>query len=332
MIINEIVFVQGGRKDFDYEISFFHTPNVTESIQSCETILIPAWNFNSLSFNIFKKIIDLNKRVILDFTYEMIDPNVVLKLAQYDNLENVEYYCNDRGLDYELEQIPTCLNKGLKLYMSQFFIDNQDEYCPIIKKTSVPQKKFIMYTGKTRPERTLMVALLSYYDLIKYGYVSYFGDNHNLYYKHGKTTDVYELADLKTNIELVEKVKIGLEKLSIPLTIDVNTLSYETSHSKNFLANYYQASDFAIVLETEYDNNFFVTEKTIKCILCNKKFIVFACQGFIKKLKEYYLNKLGIDISHLTDWCDTSYDNEPNKILRAELIINEVIRQIEKGL
>lgn len=331
MILDDSVFVYGGRKDFDYEISFFHVPNITESIESCNIILIPGWTFFSISFDDFKNLLESNKKIILDFTYELIDQNLVARLIKYEYLGNVEYYCNDRGLDYELENVSTCLEKGLKLYKSQFFIDNQHEYYPIFKKLNVLQKKFVMYTGKTRPERTLMVALLSYNNLLDYGYVSYFGDTHNLYYKNEKVIDVYKLEDVKNDNQLYEKVKFGIEKLSIPLTIDVNKLSYETSHSKNFLANYYQASDFAVVLETEYDNNFFVTEKTIKCILCDKKFIVFACQGFVKKLKDYYLNKLGIDISHLTDWCDTSYDNEPNKIRRAELIIEEVKRQIEKG-
>jgi len=331
MILEKKVYVYGGRKDFDFEISFFQTPYVAEAIENCEIILIPAWTFNDISYEVFNNFKVLNKKIIIDFTYEMIDPNVLEKLSTFDSLENVEYYCNDRGLDYEIESISVCKSKGLKLITSQFFIDNQDFYYPIIKKISVPHKNFIMHTGKTRPERTLMVGLLSYYNLLDYGYISYFGDTHNLYSQHGKISHVYDMKEMAGNQTLKEKIKLGLFKTNIPLTIDVNKLSYETSHSKNFLANYYLASDFAIVCETDYDNNFFVTEKTIKCILLDKKFIVFACQGFIKKIKAYYANKMNKDISHLTDWCDISYDEEPNKIRRAELIIEEVKRQIQKG-
>ena len=98
----------------------------------------------------------------------------------------------------------------------------------------------------------------------------------------------------------------------------------ETAHAKNFNGDYYKAVDFCIISESDHENGFFITEKTVKCINLNKKFIAFAAPNYIENLKAYYKDKLNTDISHLTDWCNTSYSKEQNTFKRAEKIIQIV--------
>ena len=47
-------------------------------------------------------------------------------------------------------------------------------------------------------------------------------------------------------------------------------------------------------------------------------------RNYIENLKAYYKDKLNTDISHLTDWCNTSYSKEQNTFKRAEKIIQIV--------
>jgi len=86
-----------------------------------------------------------------------------------------------------------------------------------------------------------------------------------------------------------------------------------------------------IVVESDIrEGMIFITEKTMKCVQQNKKFILFASSGslsFIKNKVKLYLNK---DITHLTDWCDTSYDNIKDKWERLDKIVNIVKDNIEE--
>jgi len=332
IVLNELTYMyERDTRDFNYEISFFYAPNITNNIEQCEVIVITAWNLSSIPLHELKHLMQFNKKLIIDFSYEMIDINVLEKLLSCDtSLSNVEYYCNDRGRDYALDVISICEDKGLKIVKSQFFIDNQQDFIPQIINVHVTPRKFIMYTGKTRPERTFMVGFLSYYNLIEHGYVSYFGETHNLYYSE-KINNVYDLPGVKNNSGLRDIIKTGLDKITIPLKIDTYILDYYKTHSKIFNPIYYNSSEFAVILETDYGDNFFVTEKTIKCIVLNKKFMVLGCVNFVKKLKNYYKNKFNTDISHLTDWCDITYDDEIDFVKRAELIILEVKKQIKEN-
>ena len=73
----------------------------------------------------------------------------------------------------------------------------------------------------------------------------------------------------------------------------------------------------------------FITEKTTKCVQQDKKFILLSSKGMLSKTKNEYQKYHGIDISHLTDWCDTSYDEIDNVWYRIDKIVkimkNELI-------
>lgn len=122
-------------------------------------------------------------------------------------------------------------------------------------------------------------------------------------------------------------IRDELKKMNLPLVADTTHFSYKISHTKEFNAALYNAVDFVIVPETTrctMNGNFFPTEKTIKCINLNKKFIPIASKGFIKNLKKYYKDNFNKDISNLTDWCDTSFDD----IISLEERIKRVVKRV----
>ena len=124
-----------------------------------------------------------------------------------------------------------------------------------------------------------------------------------------------------------------MAKIKLPLTVDQPLLTGELSHSKLFNASLYEAVDFVIVPETGGSlgpwQEFFVTEKTIKCILTNKKFIPVGNQYFLKNLKDYYLTRHNRDISDLVNWYDDSFDSIPTTEKRIEEIVNIVKNTVE---
>ena len=327
MILTEPTFFYGGRKfPFDVTLSFIKSSNIVETVEeaTCVVFDVVTFPFLDTKNGILTDLIKTNKKIILDSTYELLWEPILLKMLEMQNLNNVEYYCIERRPDYAEETISKCIDLGLKIYQSQYFADYQEYFKPLVSDNIIEKKKYVLYTGKTRPERTLLVSLLAQCDLLGYGYVSYFGDDYNEYYKNGKIEHVFDLLQVAENENLKTKVKEGISKLRLPLKIDVEKLSYGTAHSKNFNADYYLASEFAVVCETNYDHDFFITEKTTKSILLNKKFLVYGSLNYVSKLKEYYHRKFNRDISHLTDWCDLSYDSEPNKGKRAELIVEQI--------
>ncbi len=85
-------------------------------------------------------------------------------------------------------------------------------------------------------------------------------------------------------------IRKELKQIQLPIVADDNLFGDNLSHTKDFNAELYDAVDFVVVPETygcTNNDNFFPTEKTIKCILMNKKFIVVGNQYFLKNLKKY---------------------------------------------
>lgn len=331
MIITEKVFAYTYVKQ---DLTFLKITNFVNTISECDIIYIDGYSLiNDISEQVIDVFLKIGKTVIIDHSYELIEHTILDKLSKLDNLSMVNYYCIPRQSDFHADLIDNLVQRGLNLFASQYFADFGHYYIPVLSK-NLPYKDFTLLTGKTKPERTLLVTLLSYHDLIQDGYVSFFGEMAtDSYFSNSKINELYTKSPLITNDSLKEKSLSGLAKLNLPLTLDEPILNAKISHAKNFNANYYLASNFVIVTETSMNNSsiFFVSEKTVKPILLNKKIIVLSHQHFIKNLKEYYRTKFNKDISHLTDWCNLAYDDEADTTTRIEMIVDEVKNQITKN-
>jgi len=84
---------------------------------------------------------------------------------------------------------------------------------------------------------------------------------------------------------------------------------------KNIWSKYY----IEIVAETDCYNGYYFTEKTIKCLLSKKPFILLSGMGAIKNLQD-----MGFKTFH--PYIDETYDLEPDTNKRLELIKKEISR------
>lgn len=305
-----------------FDLSFLNPTNQT-SLADAEVVIM-NWGVDKISDDVFLALIKDNKKIYIDLTYESMEISVLNHLNKFDDLSNFYYHCVPRNPPHQELQlmIEKTKAKRLNFVFDQYYISGFDRYKPYSIET-VPKKKYLCYNGKTKPDRTLVVALLSYYNLLDQGYVTLYGETYTApNFTPGKISDVYTLP---LSDDIKQKVEIGLSKITLPLYIEEPIFSRELSHSFKYRIDFYNAVEFVLVTETR-QFGFFVSEKTVKCIENNKKFIVSADPHYIKKLKRYYLEKYNRDISHLTDWCDLSYDDEVNIVKRIEKII-EIVKE-----
>ena len=107
------------------------------------------------------------------------------------------------------------------------------------------------------------------------------------------------------------------------MVLDVNNHTHGITHTRFYNGDYYKVVDFVIVVESDVSEGLhFITEKTMKCIQQDKKFILLASKGSLANLKHEVKEHLNLDITHLTDWCDISYDEIGNIWERLDKIIN----------
>ena len=292
-----------------HELSFISFTNIVPE-DVAEVILIDVYKFGLLTTDKIQRYLDSGKELYIDSTHEMMEYSVLFKISQLENIRQITYLCIPRKDGYADKLLLLMIQKGLTCVCKQYFADYMNNYAPMYKQ-AMPVKKFLCLTGKLTAERAYVIALLSSNDLLSLGYVSFFTEQ-SIEPSFSKTLSIYNTIDSSTFCQDTKNFILSeLEKLSLPLTVDVNKLSKYVSHSRQFNGDIYKAVDFVIVLETNGNlsqNEFFITEKTIKCIVANQKFIVVACPHYLKNLKKYYSDNFNTDISELTDWCDTSYD------------------------
>ena len=316
-------------------LSFLQLTNIT-SFQDAEAVLISFNTFSSMEDKEIYNYINSKKIIYIDGSYEVLSTIVLEKLNKVplnQRLNSVCYFCNPTNNTYDQTLLLKLRQRGLICDPDQFFINYANIYQPDINAATMPKQRYLCLTGKLNPSRTFLIALLSKYNLLQYGHVSYFGEDYI-----DKDFDPRKIDDYKTENFLSPSAKNVIEdemkKLKLPLVADTNQFNMEISHTKKFNAELYSAVDFVIVPETTgctLDGNFFPTEKTVKCINLNKKFIPIASVGYLKKLKAYYKDNFDKDISHLTDWCDTSFDNITDLEKRIMMVVKTVAHEISKS-
>jgi hypothetical protein len=272
--------------------------------------------------------------LLMDMSGETVGVSEMEGLSSYKNLSKLIILCND--VKYDNDLYVSIQMKGCTILNLPFYIKYIDYFKPFKTDSVIPPKKFLMLTGKLNMHRTCMVGLVSYYDLIKHGYVSFFGEEVHNYWTGTYNPDVKlvtkisDYYDSHSPEEQKTKVKKGFEKLPKKLTVDVEHFTFSVAHNRTYNRDYYDAVDFVVVNETDVDQNWgsiHITEKTGKCIQLDKKFIVLGPTGILQKVKKDAKIHLGKDISHLTDWCDISYDTIENVWERIDKIVDIIKKE-----
>jgi hypothetical protein len=311
-------------------LGFFKLNNLSSETDA-EVIIIDTYHFVNMHNDDIQYYLDSNKCVYIDSTYEMMEQNILEKISVLNNIHNIYYFYNPRKNENNNQLLILLRERGLNCISRQHFIDNASVYEPYYQN-SLPNKKYACLTGKLNISRIFLVSLLSKYNLLDHGHVSFFNTD-SIDKNFTQSSDIKTLIDSsKFSIENKYIMNGETARIRLPLVVDSNVLDSKLSHERMFNASIYDSVDFVIVPETEGNvlrEEFFVTEKTIKCILMNKKFVAIASRFFIKKLKEYYMNNFSKDISHLTDWCDTSYDEIESLEERIEKVVEIVNSQVK---
>ena len=160
---------------------------------------------------------------------------------------------------------------------------------------------FISMNSFIKEHKCLLMDLLAEKDLINKGAVSWHNLNykgHNLEYDYRYwTPEVKELSGKFLDIE-------DLKDLSGNLT-EIFNLPIE-----------YNQSFMSLLMESD-PRNFAITEKTATPLLTGKPFLVFACRGYHKRLKE-----LGFVL--YDEVFDYSFDNKTTLELRGRGIVENI--------
>jgi len=298
-------------------------------------ILLDGYQMDEMQRQITNNI-NSEKKLILDFSKEFVAENIFPFLAKFPDLSNVCIVAlQSKHTDAHQE---TCTAKGLQIHYDQHFIENRFVYRPVSANISPPpeNKIYTLHTGKTKQHRTALIGLLSYYDLLKYGHVSFFGDTISSNFDNHKIADFYNAGAPQ---ELQDKVTQGLNKIQLPLLLDTDEFTFNIAHELNFVRDHFDACKFVVVVESNYANSHEVpalTEKVVKPIAVDKKFMILGQQGYTETLKSTLHKKEAWDGARwdsLTSWCDyKKYDNEADGWKRLELFVEELKIQIQKEL
>ena len=176
-------------------------------------------------------------------------------------------------------------------------------------QTTVKSKMYLCLNRVGRQHRLMLVGMLSFYDLLDYGYVSLGVD------KEFNVTDL--LSD--------PRMTLGYEKIKESLPLIVDTSDFERNHVgfDSLPKQFYQDSYFSLVTGTEalaiHDPSVSITEKEMKPMLAKHPFILLNKPGILR-----YMRNLGF--LTFDKWFDESYDTEIDDIERVNKIALEVKR------
>jgi|TARA_B110000908_G_C10161808_1_gene406403 hypothetical protein len=335
MIINKKTFVHSQSAD----LSFLRFTNRT-TLTDAEVVVYDFHEFVDMSHKQMRKINRLireGKLIYIDSTWEREEMEVLEKIDTFPEIGSIHYFYNPRHFEKSSKDprralLLKLIQRGLVCVAKQYFINYANIYKPAANNTPMPNKSYLCLTGKVNPIRTFLITLLSRYKLLQHGHVSYFGENHtDPSFEPLKINEFNNAEYLSRSAK--ELIRKELTQIKLPIIADVNKFDAKISWTKEFNAELYNAVDFVIVVETfgcTNSDDFFPTEKTAKCILMNKKFIPIASKGFLRKLKSYYTTEFNKDISHLTDWCDTSFDDLSSLEERVKRVVEVTRNEISK--
>lgn len=189
------------------------------------------------------------------------------------------------------------------------YINQQDVRFFEYDRTKPKSKAYLFLNRVDRDHRIMMTSMLSYYDLLQYGYVSL-----------GSKPDV-KCEFLDTDYRLRQ----GFDKIKNDLPLIVDTTDFEYNHVgyQSLSMKFYEETYFSLVSSTfaldEQEVAVATNEKELKPMLAKQPFVVF---GRPKTLE--YMRDMGF--MTFSKWFDESYDTELDNIKRMERIALEVKR------
>lgn len=197
---------------------------------------------------------------------------------------------------------------------TQSFFTRIAYYCTaeMIKKTTVEHKKklFDVLLGKNDGRKNKLFNFFRENNMLANSFINFY--NERMIENRCTRFQIYrspELDDYEDN---------GLISTTLLSATYVEGLENGISMSHSIPKKIYENSWYSVIAETNSGTTF-ITEKTTKCLLAGRIFVMFAEQHTLKKLKEYGYKTFDKLI-------DESYDNEANEDRRFEMAFEQVIK------
>ena len=245
--------------------------------------------------------------LVIHYTTEVI----YRPLAYYNNLM-MDYFNTDKFISVCNGIVDMKPNDKIYTDAQTFFTRMADCVAPALQQVKPKQKLFDALLGKNDPGRTAVFKLLDTNKLLANTFVNYYestADGNTTIYR-SKDLDQYDESNFnKGTIESVEQTKNGL------------TMSYSLPTAIYDNANYSIVTETVSPSETkdQIGRTPFITEKTTKCLLGGRIFVMFGPTGTMAKLKQYGYETFSSII-------DESYDNIEDDKQRYEEAFQQVIK------
>lgn len=285
----------------------------------------------------FDNLYEGNLLPLLYVVYKIIDSGIIKPEQIYCftsaiNTEELhDYFCNLHNLPKKNINIYGATTWELQLKRTSINNKIFRELKPY--EVKIKDKKYICWNRVLRWHRYLIVGLLSKFNLLDDGYVSFFpnGSHHKtLLDSHIDNSFLSGCKLAFKNDSMFDLIEKEMTTISHQFPIKVNI---EMNENKNFVdlsdLEYFNNSYFSLVTETFYfpkkqwatvdETPIFFTEKIFKPISINHPFIIVSRPYSLRWLKH-----IGYKTFH--PYINESYDNIESDSERLWAIINEVNR------
>jgi hypothetical protein len=200
--------------------------------------------------------------------------------------------------------------KGLKFQgrpIHYFEPWNRYDDSDIVKFNPIDDKYlFLSYNRNPRPQRVQLLLIMLKENLFHRGWISM----NELIYPPMPDDDINDFNYLKDNAPFVIDSRFDL---FYNLAINITKEDYE----KTFIS--------LITESLADDDTLFFSEKIWKPIMVGHPFILYGNQYSLKLLKEW-------GFKTFDKWIDESYDNEPDRVIRARMIVKELKKFENKSI
>lgn len=204
----------------------------------------------------------------------------------------------------------------------EFQIQQATKVAPIVNLKKY--KKFICLNRRWRLHRPFLVAMLSYYGLLKHGYVSLgkCEKNSNWNISIQQILNYHKKYPFEETLKIVEENKESFNEIP-DLYLDTNDLDINRPNIDDSIKVFFQTSYFSVVTETLFfSNTQFLSEKIFKPIAMKHPFILVGTPNLLS-----HIILLGYKTFH--PYINEEYDKETNHCKRMKLIVDEIKRLSE---
>ncbi len=323
-----VEFIAPYFKEIDVDIVVLPLTKIDKNKKWLINVDINSWNWESHSGNIFKdfhpdilnELLHGNAYIILNHQCESFTNSFLTTL--YAKIKNIIPACKviymvaaaDIERIHDNFIVQHNINDPITVWYTHHVYKRFNHDVDLSFFSYVPMqktKKYLSLNRRGRDHRVMLTSLLSYKNLLGYGFVSL-----------GIMPEESDAALQRlSNIEMRE----GFLKFKnqLPLQIDMIDLSINQFQANSLPIEFYQQSCFSLVSSTmallSDEESVGFTEKEVKPILARHPFIIFNRPGVLK-----YMQNMGF--LTFEPWFDESYDKEHDDIVRLEKIVNEVER------